>query len=158
MSTDPFGAIQYRVTDLTWLAAGPILSTRTAVACSRSVIKLTAQSTSVGARGNGGTSIYYFMASFSRPVPPSSGQRHADCSHSKSQLQICFSNIRGLRSNFDEVSHFLQVRSPHLLAVLETKLDSSVSSSEFTPDGYTLHRMDKAPSHGLALFAKTSLP
>ena len=78
--------------------------------------------------------------------------------HRHSNVQICFSNIRGLRSNFDEVSHFLQGKSPDIFAVSETRLDSSVPSSEFTPDGYTLHRVDKAPSHGLALFAKTSLP
>ena len=97
------------------------------------------------------------MACRPRPVSLSSGRGHVDSNHSSS-LKLCFSNIRGLRSNFDEVSHFLHVRSPDLLALSETKLDSSVSSSEFTPDGYTFHRMDKAPSHGLALFAKTSLP
>ena len=73
-------------------------------------------------------------------------------------LQLSFSNIRGLRTNFDEVSHFLQTRSPDVLAVSETKLDSSVSSADVTPVGYSLHRLDKAPCHGLALYAKTSLP
>ena len=97
------------------------------------------------------------MNSHSCPVSSSSGRRHVGCSHSSS-FQISFSNIRGLRANFDEVSYFLQERSPDLLALSETRLDSSVSSSEFTPDGYTLHRMDKAPSHGLALLAKSSLP
>ena len=73
-------------------------------------------------------------------------------------LKLSFSNIRGLRTNFGEVSHFLQSRSPDIFAVSETKLDASVSSSEFTPDGYTFHRFDKAPCHGLALYAKTNLP
>ena len=73
-------------------------------------------------------------------------------------LQLSFSNIRGLRSNFYEVSHFLQVRSPDVFAVSESKLDSTVSSADLTPVGYTLHRFDKAPSHGLALYSKTSLP
>ena len=73
-------------------------------------------------------------------------------------LQLSFSNIRGLRTNFDEVSHFLQARSPDILAVSETKLDSSVASPDLTPVGYSLHRLDKAPCHGLALYAKTSLP
>ena len=97
------------------------------------------------------------MVCFNRSVPLSSGRRHGGSNRSSS-LEICFSNIRGLRTNYDEVSQFLHVRSPDLLAVSETKLDCSVPSSEFTPDGYTFHRMDKAPSHGLALFAKTSLP
>ena len=73
-------------------------------------------------------------------------------------LKFSFSNVRGLRSNYDEVSRFLQIKSPDLLALSETKLDSSVQSSEFTPDGYTFHRLDRSSSHGLALFAKTSLP
>ena len=111
----------------------------------------------MGARGKGGPSVFYLMSCLSRPVSLSSGRRHVRSNHSSS-LEICFSNIRGLRTNYDEVSHFLQVRSPDLLALSESKLDSSVSSSEFTPDGYTFHRMDKAPCHGLVLFAKTSLP
>ena len=73
-------------------------------------------------------------------------------------LQLSFSNIRGLRTNFDEVSLFLQARCPDILALSETKLDSSVSSSDVTPEGYSLHRLDKAPCHGLVLYAKTSLP
>ena len=73
-------------------------------------------------------------------------------------LKFSFSNVRGLRSNYDEVSRFLQTKSPDLLALSETKLDSSVQSSEFTPDGYTFHRLDKSSSHGLALFAKSTLP
>ena len=73
-------------------------------------------------------------------------------------LRFSFSNVRGLRTNYDQVSHFLQSKSPDLLALSETKLDSSVSSDDFTPSGYTFHRLDRAPCHGLALFAKTSLP
>ena len=73
-------------------------------------------------------------------------------------LQLSFSNIRGLRTNFDEVSHFLQTRSPDVFGISETKLDSTVSSSDVTPEGYSFHRLDRAPCHGLALYAKTSLP
>ena len=73
-------------------------------------------------------------------------------------FKICFSNIRGFRSNFKEVSCHLKGESPDIFALSETRLDSSVPSSEFTPDGYILHRLDRAPSHGLALFAKKSLP
>lgn len=76
----------------------------------------------------------------------------------KTPLKICFSNVRGLRSNYDQVSLFLQGKSPDLLALSETKLDPSVSSSDVTPVGYTLHRLDRAPCHGLVVYAKTSLP
>ena len=75
-----------------------------------------------------------------------------------SDVKLCFTNVRGLRSNYNEVSLFLLNRSPDLLALSETRLDSSVPSCVFTPDGYTLHRLDKAPCHGLALYARTSLP
>ena len=46
------------------------------------------------------------------------------------QLKVSFSNVRGLRTNFDEVSRFLQTRSPDLLALSETKLDAGVSSAD----------------------------
>ena len=76
----------------------------------------------------------------------------------RKHLQFSFSNIRGLRTNLSEVFQFLQVESPDLFAVSETRLVSDIQSSEVTPDGYVLHRLDKAPCHGLALFAKPGLP
>ena len=76
----------------------------------------------------------------------------------KTPLRISFSNVRGLRSNYDDINIFLQGKSPDLLALSETRLDPSVSSSDVTPDGYIFHRMDKAPCHGLGVYAKTSLP
>ena len=76
----------------------------------------------------------------------------------RTNLTLSFSNIRGLRSNFTELTQFLSTESPDLLAVSETRLASDIQSSEVTVDGYVLHRLDKAPCHGLALFAKPSLP
>ena len=73
-------------------------------------------------------------------------------------VSISFSNIRGLRSNFSEVTQFVKDKAPDLLAVSETKLDPSILSEEVTPDGYVLHRQDKAPCHGLAVFVKPNLP
>ena len=72
--------------------------------------------------------------------------------------KLGFTNVRGLRTNYAEVSHFLHSKSLDILALAETKLDSRVPSNEITPAGYTLHRLDRAPCHGLALYAKTSLP
>ena len=76
----------------------------------------------------------------------------------KPRLSFSFSNVRGLRSNYADICHFLQTRSPDLLALSETRLDASIPSGEFTPDGYTMHRLDNAPCHGLALYAKPHLP
>ncbi len=45
-----------------------------------------------------------------------------------------------------------------MLPVSETKVDSSILSAEVTPDGYVIHRQDKAPCHGLAVFVKPNLP
>ena len=70
---------------------------------------------------------------------------------------MSFSNVCSLRTNFDEVSRFLQTRSPDLLALSETELDAGVSSADFSTGEYTLHRMDKSPCHGLVVFAKNSL-
>ena len=73
-------------------------------------------------------------------------------------FSISFSNIRGLRSNFPEVSQFVKDKAPDMLAVSETKLDSSILSAEVMPDGYVVHRQDKGPCHGLAVFVKPNLP
>ena len=74
------------------------------------------------------------------------------------KLTISFSNIRGLRSNLAELTQFLRAESPDILAVSETRLAPDIQSSEVTPDGYVLHRLDKAPCHGLAVYTKPSLP
>ena len=45
-------------------------------------------------------------------------------------LQLSFSDIRGLRSNLDEVSHFLEARSPDVFAVSALMATSSADKAE----------------------------
>ena len=92
-------------------------------------------------------------------VDPECGSNDSTQTRKKrTNLSISFSNIRGLRSNLSEVWNFLETRTPDIFAVSETRLDDNIPSSEVTPDGYVLHRLDRAPCHGLALFSRPNLP
>ena len=75
-------------------------------------------------------------------------------------LDVFFSNIRGLRSNFSSVESFLLQKSPDLLALCETNLKSDICSSDFQVDGYLpLIRKDSA-SHmlGLGVYVRKNVP
>ena len=75
-------------------------------------------------------------------------------------LSIIFSNIRGLRTNFTQCEAYLSSASPDILALCETNLDESISSSKFFVPGYLpLIRLDSnIHMHGLGVFVKDSLP
>lgn len=75
-------------------------------------------------------------------------------------LSISFSNIRGLRTNFTQCEAYLSSASPDILALCETNLDESISSSSFFVPGYLpLIRLDSnTHMHGLGVFVKDSLP
>ena len=118
--------------DHTRLAAGPILSTRIALACSRSVIKLTAQSTSVGTRGNGGFHIFIFMVSSTHSQPPSGDRRLITRRHS-----FNFCNIRGIHFNLNNVHQHLQTKSPDCLFLSETQIKAALDSTHLTFPGYS---------------------
>ena len=57
---------------------------------------------------------------------------------SQNSLNVSFTNIRGLRSNFVEYESFLESNSPHIFAVCETNLDDSIDSGNFSVRGYLL--------------------
>ena len=75
-------------------------------------------------------------------------------------LSISFSNVRGLRTNFTECEAYLNTASPDILALCETNLDESISSSSFMVPGYLpLIRLDSTiHMHGLGVFVKDNLP
>lgn len=99
------------------------------------------------------------LASAPGSVDPGCGSNGSTQTRKKPKnLTISFSNIRGLRSNLLEVENFLSARAPDIFAVSETRLDANIPSSEVTPDGYVLHRLDRAPCHGLAVFSSPNLP
>ena len=79
---------------------------------------------------------------------------------SQNSLNVSFTNIRGLRSNFVECESFLESNSPHIFAVCETKLDDSIDSGNFSVRGYLpLIRKDSVTDiHGLAVYVNEGLP
>ena len=74
-------------------------------------------------------------------------------------LKLSFTNIQGLRSNFDEWESFLDSNSPDILALCETNLDDSADSGNFSVRGYLpLTRKDTITlTHCLAVYVKEGL-
>ena len=72
---------------------------------------------------------------------------------------LFFTNIRCLRGNFSHVESFLTNLSLDVLAICETNLDSSISSSYFDVPGYLpLNRKDSSiHMHGYGIYARDSL-
>ena len=68
-------------------------------------------------------------------------------------LKLSFTNIPGLRSNFNECEFFFESNSPNILALCETKLNESADSGNFSVTGYLpLIRKDSTTHmHGLAV-------
>ena len=75
-------------------------------------------------------------------------------------LQLSFTNIQGLHSNFVDCESFLESDSPDNLALCETNLDDSVDSGNFSVRGYLpLIRKDSTSHmHGLAVYMKEGFP
>ena len=77
---------------------------------------------------------------------------------SHNSLKLCFTNIRGLHSNFVECESFLESIFPYILPLCETNLDDSIDSGNFSVRGYLpLIRKDSILLHGLALYVKEGL-
>ena len=79
---------------------------------------------------------------------------------SPNSLELSFTNIRGLCSNFFECESFLESNFPDILALCETNLDDSIDSGNFSVRGYLpLIRKDSSTHmHGLAVYVKEGLP
>ena len=77
-------------------------------------------------------------------------------------LNICFSNVRGLRGNFVDVQTFLSLHSPDILALCETNLNDLIADREFDTQGYctlvTKHDHLYRNMHGLGVYIKEGLP
>ena len=75
-------------------------------------------------------------------------------------FSLSFTNIRGLRCNFSHVESFLCNSLPDVLAICETNLNPSISSSDFSVPGYLpLNRKDSSiHMHGLGIFVRDTLP
>ena len=74
-------------------------------------------------------------------------------------LELSFTNIRGLRSNFVEFESFLESDSPDILALCETNLNDTIDSGNFfVRDCLPLIRKDSITHmNGLAVYVKERL-
>ena len=59
-----------------------------------------------------------------------------DSFESHNSLNLSFTNIRGLRTNFADCESFLESNSSDILALYETILDDSIDSGNFSVRGY----------------------
>lgn len=98
--------------------------------------------------------IYVFnsMAIISKPKP--------DSTKPPKPLSLSFSNVRGLRSKFDQVESFLSDSSPDIFALCESNLNPSIDSSDFLAHGYLPINRKDSPNHmhGLGVYVRESLP
>ena len=71
-------------------------------------------------------------------------------------LKLSFTNIWDLRLNFVGCESFLESNSPDILALLETNLDDSTDSGNFSMRGYLLRLLKDSTNHmhGLAVYVK----
>ena len=78
----------------------------------------------------------------------------------KNTIQLSFTNICILHSNFVDCESFLESNSPDILALCETNLDDSIDSGNFSVRGYLpLIRKDSGTHmHGLTVYVKEGLP
>ena len=93
------------------------------------------------------------MAILSKACKPDNFESH-------NSLKLCFTNIRGLRSNFVDCESFLESNSPDILALCETNLDDSIDSGNFSVTCYLplIQKDSSTHMHGLAVYVKEGLP
>ncbi|XP_065680992.1 uncharacterized protein LOC136094820 [Hydra vulgaris] len=86
--------------------------------------------------------------------------KHKKPQSSPSSLNLSFTNIRGLRSNFSSVESYLLQSSPDLIALCETNLSSAVSSYDLSVDGYLPLIRKDSNSHmlGLGIYISKNSP
>ena len=93
------------------------------------------------------------MAILSKRCKPDNFELHKS-------LELTFTNIHSLCSNFAECESFLESNPPDILALCETNLHDSIDSGNFSVSGYLpLIRKDSvAHMHSLAVYVKEGLP
>ena len=75
-------------------------------------------------------------------------------------LNLSFTNIQGLGSNFIEWESFLESNSPDSLTLCETNLDDSIGSGNFSVKGYLplIQKDSITHMHGITAYVKEALP
>ena len=76
----------------------------------------------------------------------------------RAKADICYTNIRGLRTNFPSVNAFSMNMCPHFIALSETGHEQSISNREFDIPGYCplISKYDplNRQCHGLGVYVK----
>ena len=74
-------------------------------------------------------------------------------------LNLSFTNIRGLCSNFVDCKSFLESNSLDIFVLCETNLDDSVNSGNLSVRGYLplIQKDSSTHMHGLSVYLKEGL-
>ena len=89
------------------------------------------------------------------PGPPAASVDKPD----KKQLSVIHVNAHSLLCHHDDVATLLMTKRPHILALSETWLDSSVADQEIHFPGYCLFRSDRNRyGGGVAIYCVENLP
>lgn len=74
-------------------------------------------------------------------------------------LRIAHLNICSLRNKIDDLSVLVHDNNIHILALSETHLDASVTSSEIDITGYCVHRLDRdCRGGGVGIYVQNHIP
>lgn len=102
------------------------------------------------------TNCYYYPRSFLTKITHHDQRYKSKPAQEKSPkpLNLSFSNICGIHTNFCSVELFLFKKSPDILALCESNLNSSISSSDFSFSGYLplLRKDSNVHMHGLEFY------
>ena len=88
------------------------------------------------------------------------GDIHPNPGPAQNKFIARFTNIRGLRTNWDYLEHDLLASQPHIYAVSESKLHSKVPDESLAVPGYSIFRRDRPDDSGwggLIVFYKDSI-
>ena len=90
-------------------------------------------------------------------VPLTKEKKDSPCGTNKSSfisgLKFISMNINSIRGKQLELLAFLDLHQPHVVAIQETKIDSSVATSELFPETcpYSVYRKDKNIHGGVVM-------
>ena len=76
------------------------------------------------------------------------------CLKAKNTIQLSFTNIYSLHSNFGDCESFLESNSPDILALCERNMYESVDSENFSVRGYLplIKKNSSTHMHGLTIY------
>ena len=88
--------------------------------------------------------------------------KYAKPTSNRAKVDICYSNIRGLRTNLTSLKAFAINANPDFISLSETGLNPSIQNREFDIPGYhpliTKHDPQNRHGHGLGVYVKEGFP